>query len=410
MKRGFDLAIVLFFVGGIPFALTGQNYEVPSQIRRQTLDPRSLSDQVKVEAIVQETAGGSATAERDPAKKDSYFFEIQTGLALPKPVEKWNELLQIYPELRDTMMAWPEEGVSGTRVSPFFWGIQQKQLREIARCLMLCLPLPPRTHFYDVDTILEVPANGEVPALVVIAGKFFARSPTTGFDPASMNGDGVAAIYEPLTAYRWKEPAQDSLNADRIRATREILQLLEKEYAIVGLPRARNRELEEGIAQRKAELAELPEWNYLNGEEFPFISLPVIYRQYRDDALAPKMGDIVFVIGKEKIYPCLYADDAREALAGELSAFLIKAMTSGENGRDTWPRALSIVAVPDSGNPVPNPDLDTLNERAREIISQLSPEAVNALHIWTVPAQETSPEAETSDNLPAALAPATDGN
>lgn len=327
-------------------------------IKRGKLDVQEMLGADAPKPTITTVEGQSATTIRNAGK--GIGADVGAELALPRPLT-WAELLRIEPDL-PKHVPWLG-GLAEPKVSPLFHAHYRAKWEESNRRMLEGMPAETPAQFYDLAGAWELPAADGRPSILVVRGKFTPRPSTEPGEALSGPITNPTAIeFNPRTAYRWKGGTPPNL-ADKVKTALRLQTELKREYAITGLPRARNRELEAGLAQRQAELEDLPKWNYLGSQEIPFFSLPLLFRQYPEYAFAPSLGDAAVVITGTNITPALYGDELTDSHLGQVSEALAgKLNTSG-------PVSLTVLIFTGTATAEPGPvTVDILRERAGKYV------------------------------------------
>ena len=286
-------------------------------VRRQRLDVGEMLGEGAPKPTVTTQEGLSATTIRNAGK--GMTADVSAELALPRALT-WAELLKADPALTK-LVPWLAT-VPEPKVSPLFYALYRAKWEETNKRMLDGMPAEKPAEFYDLAGAWEIPAAEGRPAMLVLRGQYGLRASTEPGDALTGPISNATSVpFNPRTAYRWKDGTPNGVD-DKVKAALRIQTELKREYAISGLPRARNRELENAMAQRKAELDDLPKWNYLASKEIPYFSLPLLFRQYPEYGYAPRLGDSAVVIAGGLIGPALYGDESAEYLSGEISEAL----------------------------------------------------------------------------------------
>lgn len=307
----------------------GQAQEAPAEavsapevlIKRQRLDVNDMLGQDAPKPVVN-AVEGSTSATRIRNDGGGLKADVHAELQLPRPLS-WSELLKTHPALPN-LAPWLQAapGTPEPAISPLFHALYQMKWEETNQRMLDGLPAEQAAEFYDLAGAWELPAAGKRPTVLALHGVFTYRPSTQpGALVSSPVGNPTAVNFLPRTVYRWPGGTA-SAAAEKLKAVLRIQSELEREYAISGLPRARNRELEAGLAQRKAELNDLPKWNYLNSQEIIFVSLPLLFRQYPDYAYSARVGDLALILTKDQAFPAIIGDEISAPHAGQVSEAL----------------------------------------------------------------------------------------
>jgi hypothetical protein len=298
-------------------------------IKRGRLDVLEMlgPDAPKPSVTTQE--GLSATTIRNAGKG----MAADAGAELPLPrALTWAELLRAEPALT-RLVPWLA-GLPEPKVSPLLYALYRAKWEEANARMLEGLPAEPAAEFYDLAGAWELPATGDRPAALLLHG-FFRPRPASqpGAALSGPLGNPTDIPFNPRTAYRWKDNSLTP-KEDQLKTVLRIQTELKREYAVTGLPRLRNRQLEAALAQREAELTDLPKWDYLDSANVPFFSLPLLFRQYPDYPFSPALGDVAVTLKGGKIAPAVYGDELSAPRLGEFSEAL-RADLGAETGAFT---------------------------------------------------------------------------
>ena len=323
--------------------------------------------------------GKTPTYERETL--ESYSAHLDVDVHLPTAVASWGKMIQLQPNL-GALLPELEAHFASASVSPFFHALNREKLFFIENSLLQFTSLPRPDKFFDCDTILEFQHEPSQTRFLFISGRFHLREESAALqlDPTQ---DPVVD-YNPLTTYRWPISQEKASNAPQANATLEtskaLLAALEKEYAIVGLPKERNRALEASIARRKAELAPLKTFAHLNTQKIPFIVLPQLFRQYPESPCSLKIGDLAVLIYRDTVLPVIFGDETvgdyrvgkiSSCIANVLSGYAMEEKLENQ-AKTVQTFELSLLVFPGSAEAITGePDLETLYENCSELLKKI---------------------------------------
>jgi hypothetical protein len=352
------------------------------RIPRQTLNPADLELPEPPRTDVS-TARTDASAEELRDRPKAYMARFSARLRLPAPAETWEAIIAAQPELGEHR-SWLEQlfGSETLQTSPLYPAHYQARARDLQRRSAVFHDLPDATRFYDLHALLKTPSAPAAarPALL-LQGEFTRRGSTRAIEDFESGQDPTEVTYNPVTSYRWPRSEKADAETTRLQqSSRAVLNDLETEYAVVGLPRKRNRALEAGIAQRKAELELLPQWSYLDSGEVPFVVLPPVYRQFAGQTLSPELGDLALLLIGDQALPAIFGDETADPGQAQLSPALWEAAApaTGANAGPETVRA-ALLLFPGTADPETlqqAPDSQSIRERVAQIYRDLSGQAL----------------------------------
>ncbi len=334
---------------------------LPEKLSTGTFEQATaLSKQLHLRSSVNFAPG--STASRDRGKKQAYQLRFAMDMLLPHAAEA-RELLFANPELPSVLNNY-RQLMKDARVSRWFYALYLHKQNQVRRALAsLSQPLD-RHNFYDTDTILEITAPGtrrrvlwmQADMDVVSDGSDGDRLPTM---PESIR---KSDYYQPMTSYRWRKKT----------ATPNPL-LPSWEARLAKLLKEKPRRAS-AIDNARRVIWDIKRYSFLLAQYDPFIVVPLVMKEGRDDSFRPQPGDYAVVIVGNRVYPAIVGDYGPRYKAGEASLRLGKLINPKA---DVYARAVSSLGVsylifPHSKEPENGPpDYKRLNSRCRELLDEL---------------------------------------
>lgn len=346
---------------------------VPSQ----RLETGKIFNGLELRTKLETEHGSAPTAERDtPA---SYAVEVNVRVRVPEPTTTLEGLEKLNPRFSELLPGLPAL-VSGGKVSPFFDDLYRRKVDRIQRNLRRLDLLPSRHNFYDVETILEL-QHPETGRRVLLA------QGDMDVDMDGSDGDRLPAMeagwtnYQPMTSYRWSKLGT---SPNPFLAARETkLATLEKEYALKGLPEARNRELSAAIGPLRREIGDLKAHSFLISTTDPYVVIPGSVITQRTP-FTPRLGDYCVVVHGGALYSAIVGDVGPTYKFGEASLRLARELNQRATAYNRPESDLKVTYLyfPGSAEPASGPpDLEKWHARCEELLKEIGGYQ-GELHAW----------------------------
>ncbi len=306
--------------------------------------------------------GPGSTASRDRKKSQAYQICLGMQLMLPHAADA-HELLYANPELPKVLRHYSKL-METARVSRWFHALYLHKQNHARRALASLSQPIDRHNFYDTDTILELVAPGsrrrvlwmQADMDVVSDGSDGDRLPTM---PESIR---KSDHYQPMTSYRWRK---------KTATPNPLLPGWEARLSRLLKEKPRNAA---AIDSARRVIWDIKRYSYLLAQYDPFIVVPLVMKEGRDETFRPQPGDYAVVIVGKKVYPALVGDYGPRYKAGEASLRLGKLINSKA---DVYARPVSSLGVsylifPHTKESENGPiDYERLNRRCRELLDEL---------------------------------------
>lgn len=304
-----------------------------------------------------------STAAQDRLQRQAYQVHVSMELLLPHAADG-KELLHANPMLPRVLEQY-DALMQHARVSPWFASLylhKQNQVRKNAATLSKIID---RHNFFDTDTILEITAPGSSRKALWIQADMDVVSDGSDGDrlPSMPEKIRKSDFYQPTTSYRWKK--RSNIPNPLLQRWQDRLAQLQKEK------KARNAE---SIAYAKRVIADLRLFSFLLAEYDPFIVVPLVVQEGKDDRFRPAAGDYAVVIVGKRVFPAIVGDFGPRYKAGEASLRLSKLVNSQADvySRPVSDLGVSYVVFPGSKESENGPiNYARLNERCRELVGEL---------------------------------------
>lgn len=351
------------------------------------------------------------TATHDRAVPESYSLDIKVNVRLPAPAQTLEHVIKNDPTLIETLPGLVEL-LPGAKISPAFDRLYEFKIVNLERNIGRLDALLSRHNFFDCDTILEFknPATGAI-ALFSLGDMDVNTDGSDG--DRNFEIDSSSQFFQPQTSYRW------SKTTDRpnqfLEATEERLAKLQEEYAIVGLPAERNRELEASIRHAEATLYELRRFSFLISGNDPYIVMPTFMFREMEGEYAVQAGDYAVVAYDGILYPAILGDAGPSFKFGEASLRLTQQINprSSAFSRPVSSLRVAYIVFPGSADPSGPPDLTHWRERCAGLLAAVGlseqplHEWESLIEAWPTPTPEPTPEEVPDEVLPATSEPLT---
>ncbi len=337
-----------------------------------------------------------STASQDRNKKEAYMAHISLELLLPHAADG-RELLQANPDLTRVLPQY-EKLMEGARVSRWFASLYLHKQNNVRRNIAsLAQPLD-KHNFYDTDTILEITAPTSKRKVLWLQADMDVVSDGSDGDRLPTMPETIlrSTHYQPTTSYRWKK---------RGTTVNPLLPGWESRLAKLLKEKPRNAG---AIDEARRVIWDLKRYSYLLAQYDPFIVIPLVLKEGRDDAYRPKPGDYVAVVVGKKVIPAIVGDYGPRSKSGEASLRLGKLVNpkADINVRPVSALAASYIIFPHTAETEAGPiNYKRLSDRCRELLDELGGLGPDAEFIEVedllAPKQET-PVSPASPSLPAA--------
>ncbi|MGC1479430.1 MAG: glycoside hydrolase family 75 protein [Chthoniobacterales bacterium] len=379
-------------------------------VPRKPIDLSKLYNDILVEnEVVAVPSDGIASQDR--LADDSYALRITLEARIPTASRTLDEIKTNSPDLRATLDGFAAL-LETAEVSPAFANLYDRKVEFTKNRLSRVDTVLSRHNFYDCDTILEL-SNAETGRRALfLQGDMDVNTDGSDGD-RNFTVDGSSQFFQPQTSYRWKRKT-DRPNPF-LETTKRLLAEAEEEYKIVGLPVARNRQLEATIAHEKATLYEIGFYSFLISGADPFIVLPGFMIRDASGPFAPKIGDYAAVVYDGVVYPAILGDVGPSFKMGEASLRLTKELNpaSSAYSRPVSSLDVSYLVFPGTAESEADaPDLDLWNDQVAKLLAELgvTPAKLhrweNVIKPWPTPTPSPTPTPASSPSPaspPAAL-------
>ncbi len=382
-------------------------------VPRKRIDVSKLYNDVLVESQFV-TIPSDQTASQDRLDDDSYALKLTVEARIPTPSADFASVARNTPNLPAALPGLAELFASA-QVSPAFDQLYELKVGYTKARLNRLDALLTRHNFYDCDTILELQSATTGRRALFLQGDMDVNTDGSDGD-RNFPVDGSSVYFQPQTSYRWRRTT-DRPNPF-LETTRRLLAEAEKEYEIVGLPVARNRQLEATIAHEKATLYEIDVYSFLISAADPFIVLPGFMVRDGTGPFAPKIGDYAAVIYDGVTYPALLGDVGPSFKMGEASLRLTQQLNpkSSAYSRPVSTLDVTYLVFPGTAETEAGPpDLAVWQTKVGEYLTELglSPASVhqwdNVIQPWPTPTPSPTP-LPTAINQSEAPSPTPAGN
>ncbi len=351
----------------------------PPQVPRKQIDVSKLYNDVLVESRFV-TVPSDRTAAEDRADDDSYALRLTVEARIPSPSADFAAVSRNSPDLA-TALPGLAELFSSARVSPAFARLYELKIDYTKARLNRLDTLLTRHNFFDCDTILELQNAETGRRALFLQGDMDVNTDGSDGD-RNYPVDGSSMFFQPQTSYRWKRTT-DRPNPF-LETTKRLLAEAEKEYEIVGLPVARNRQLEATIAHEKATLYEIDVYSFLISAADPFIVLPGFMIRDASGPFAPQVGDYAAVVYEGVTYPALLGDVGPSFKMGEASLRLTKELNPRSSAYSRPVSSLDVTYLVFPGTADPKsapPDLARWQSKVSGYLADLGLTPAD-LHVW----------------------------
>ena len=303
-----------------------------------------------------------STASKDREKKQAYQIRISMDLLVPHAADA-RELLVANPDLPEVLRDY-RKLVEGAHVSRWFHALYQHKQNQARRAIAsLAQPLN-RHNFYDTDTILEITAPGSHRRVLWIQADMDVVSDGSDGDRLPTMPDSIrrSDYYQPMTSYRWRK---------RTATPNPLLPNWEARLTRLLKDKPRNAA---AIDNARRVIWDIKRYSFLLAQYDPFIVVPLVLKEGRDDSFRPQPGDYAVVIVGKKVYPAIVGDFGPRHKAGEASLRLGKLINPKADvyARPVSSLGASYLIFPHSKEPENGPiDYKRLNSRCRELLDEL---------------------------------------
>ncbi|MFM7605905.1 MAG: glycoside hydrolase family 75 protein [Prosthecobacter sp.] len=356
-------------------------------IPRKEVDVATLFNGITVKTNLMTEEGSFASLERlDP---EAYKAEFQLAIRVPKANQTLPELSRINPNLPQ-MLPGLETMLPGAKVSGFYHKLYQSKTTRVQNDLTRLNKILDRHNFYDCETILELTHPITQRRTLLVQSEMDVVADGSDGDRMAVLDEYiyVSDYYQPTTSYAW--PKVTATPNPLVARWEERLKKAKEEFAIKGLPAARNRELHALIQQLTLQISEMKSRSFLIAEKDPFIVLSLLFRGYAEqNQHTPQIGDYACVIHEGKIYPAICGDYGPSFKMGEASLLMSKTINPkstpyirGES--DLKVTYLIFPGTADKPNTPPN--LVRWRERCLQLVGDLGGIGPGyEMHVWDDP-------------------------
>lgn len=372
----------------------------PPQIARKPIDFAELYNGITVRTKL-ETPAGSKTAAVDRNDPDSYTAEITLRLRIPVPAATVEAIAENDPKLPHMLTDF-QTLMDGAEVSPAFEQLYKNKVDYVRTRLKRLDTALSRHNVYDCDTILQMqhPQSGR--RVLLLMGDMDVNTDGSDGD-RNVELDTSSPFYQPQTSYRWRKLTDRPNPALALWEAK--LDEAKKEFAIPGLPAARNQELKARIERLTNTIRELKTWSFLVSTTDPFIVLPG-FMMRGEGAFGPKVGDYAIVIYDKKLYPAIVGDAGPSFKMGEASLRLCQAIEPRSSGVRRPVSSLKVAYLVFPGTAEEKaapPDLEMWRARCNELLAEIGGSSVdlhaweNLVKPWPTPTPSPTPAPEESE-------------
>lgn len=336
-------------------------------IPRQRLEVSRLFNDIEVQSQV-ETSPSERTATFERAQPNSYQLDLTLNVRLPIAAQTVDQFVKNDPTIIEALPGLAAQ-LKNSRVSPAFPRLYEYKVENLRRNLGRLDALLTRHNFFDCDTILELenPTTGAIAVLSL--GDMDVNTDGSDGD-RNFQIDGSSQFFQPQTSYRWRR--QTDRPNQFLTSMEERLAKFREEYAIVGLPVQRNRELEAGIKHAEATLYELNRFSFLISGNDPYIVMPTFMFRELEGRHAVAVGDYAVVVYDGIIYPAIVGDAGPSFKFGEASVRLCQQINpkSSTFSRPVSSLRVTYIVFPGSADqPFGQPNLDHWHQRCGELLA-----------------------------------------
>ncbi|MBK8092915.1 MAG: glycoside hydrolase family 75 protein [Verrucomicrobiaceae bacterium] len=291
-------------------------------IPRKEVDVAKLFNGITIKTDLITEEGGFASLERlDP---EAYTAQFQLSIRVPRANQTLPELSRINPALPG-MLPGLAQMLTTAKVSGFYHKLYANKTSRVKSDLTRLNKTLDRHNFYDCETILELTHPSTQRRALLIQSEMDVVADGSDGDRMPVLDEYIylSDFYQPSTSYAWPKltPTPNPLLAK----WEERLTKAKADYAIKGLPAARNRELEALLADLPRQIADMRSRSFLIAEKDPFIVLSLLFRGHEGQhPYTPGLGDYAVVIHEGKLYPAICGDYGPSYKMGEASLLLAK--------------------------------------------------------------------------------------
>lgn len=372
-------------------------------IPRKRMEVSKLFNEMRVESRVIREDGGE-TAAVDRRADESYTLELTVRARIPVAARTLEQIRANDPGLPDALSGL-ESLIENANVSPWFGQLYDLKIQNLERGLGRIDTLLSKHNFYDCDTVLEIenPATGRKALLLM--GDMDVNTDGSDGD-RNFDIDGSSMFFQPQTSFRWRKRT-DRPNQFLERFEKRLAEFQE-EYAIVGLPAERNRELEAGIRHAEATLYEMRTFSFLIAGADPYIVLPIFMIRETEGEFAPRIGDYAVVVYDGVAYPTLVGDAGPSFKFGEASTRMCLQVNprSSPISRPISSLRATYLVFPGTRDEEPGPpDLAKWRELCEGLLEELGLKAAvlhdweDLIEPWPTPTPEPTPDAASLPGL-----------
>ncbi len=308
------------------------------------------------------TFAPGSTASSDRKKAQAYQIRLGMQLMLPHAADA-HELLHANPELPSVLRDY-NNLMEGARVSRWFHSLYLHKQNQARRALASLSQPMDRHNFYDTDTILELTAPGSHRRVLWLQADMDVVSDGSDGDRLPIMPESIRRSdhYQPMTSYRWRK---------KTNTPNPLLPGWEARLAKLLKEKPRNASAIDSV---RRVIWDIKRYSYLLAQYDPFIVVPLVMKEGRDESFRPQPGDYAVVVVGNKVYPALVGDYGPRYKAGEASLRLGKLINPKA---DVYARPVSSLGVsylifPHTKEPENGPiDYQRLNSRCRELLDEL---------------------------------------
>lgn len=378
-------------------------------IPRKEVDVAKLFNGITVKTNLITEEGSFASLERlDP---EAYKAEFQLSIRVPKANQTLPELSRINPNL-PKILPGLETMLSSAKVSGFYHKLYQSKTTRVQNDLTRLNKILDRHNYYDCETILELTHPATQRRALLVQSEMDVVADGSDGDRMGTLDEYIymSDYYQPTTSYAWPKvtPTPNPL----VARWEERLKKAKEEFAIKGLPAARNRELNALIQELTVQISEMKARSFLIADKDPFVVISLLFRGYADqNKHTPQIGDYACVIHEGKIYPAICGDYGPSYKMGEASLLMSKTINPKSTPYIRGESDLKVTYLIFPGTaekPNTAPNLAKWRERCLQLVGDIGGIGPGIeMHTWEDPFKK--PEAPADPASPAGSTPAAPG-
>ena len=339
------------------------------------LDTGRLFNGITLHSSVETMPGADASTERvDP---ESYVLDLKLNARLPTPNRTIEELAKVTPRLPELLpglstMAGPDA------VSPLFAELYNTKVRMLRDNLVRLDLVLSRHNFFDCQAVMQLQHPQTHRKALLLQADMDVDCDGSDGDRMPVE-TGAPTNFKPFTSFKWNK--KTAAPNPYLAGTEERLKKAEDEFAARTTTVDRKRDLRNGIAQLRTEVATLKKFSFLIGMTDPYIVIPSAFTHGKD---AAKTGDYAVVIFGDGVYPAIVGDIGPNDKVGEASfriAKQINPQTTPYNRPVSDLKVTYLIFPGTADAQFGPPDLDKLSQRCQKLVDEIGGTTV-PLHHW----------------------------